>query len=272
MTSISTHPFDSATGLTALGDGRYAGHTEAGYANMVGPFGGITAATLLSAALHDPRRLADPVALTVNFAGPVADGAFEIDAQPVRTNNATQHWIITMTQNGEVTTTATAVFGRRRDAWGSTEVTPPAVPSAADVPVTRAPGFPAWLNNYEMRFVEGGGDFLDPDAGERPDSTTTLWVRDNPVRPLDYSALAALSDVFFPRVMLRLGRMVPAGTVSLTTYFHADAELLAETTESILGTARAQHFGNGFFDQTASLWTAAGDLLATSHQVVYYKA
>ena len=34
---------------------------------------------------------------------------------------------------------------------------------------------------------------------------------------------------------------------------------------------QAQAFRNGYFDQTAQLWNEAGELLATTHQVVYYK-
>jgi hypothetical protein len=39
----------------------------------------------------------------------------------------------------------------------------------------------------------------------------------------------------------------------------------------VLGQAKAQAFRNGFFDHTAQLWNETGDLLATSHQLVYYK-
>jgi hypothetical protein len=35
--------------------------------------------------------------------------------------------------------------------------------------------------------------------------------------------------------------------------------------------ARAQSFFNGFFDQSAELWNAAGRWLATTHQIVYFK-
>jgi len=38
-----------------------------------------------------------------------------------------------------------------------------------------------------------------------------------------------------------------------------------------LAQARAQAFRNGYFDHTAQLWNEAGVLLATTHQVVYYK-
>ena len=104
-----------------------------------------------------------------------------------------------------------------------------------------------------MRFVQGA--IPAPETGENPDSTTTLWVRDTPPRPLDFAALTSLCDVFFPRVFLRRGQYMPAGTVSLTIYFHA----------------RSQHFGKGYFDQSGELWSSDGNLLATTHQLVYFK-
>ncbi len=81
-----------------------------------------------------------------------------------------------------------------------------------------------------------------------------------------------MADVFFPRVWLRRATRVPAGTVSMTVYFHAGAAQLADTgTGWLLGQAQAQGFRNGFFDQAAQVWNQAGALLATTHQVVYYK-
>ena len=65
---------------------------------------------------------------------------------------------------------------------------------------------------------------------------------------------------------------MPAGTVSLTVYFHASREQLADTGAAyLLGQARAQEFRNGFFDQTVQLWNQGGTMLASSHQIVYYK-
>ena len=81
-----------------------------------------------------------------------------------------------------------------------------------------------------------------------------------------------MADIFFPRVWLRRAQMVPAGTVSITIYFHASRAQLAATGEGyLLGQARAQEFRHGFFDHSAQLWNEAGTLLATSHQIVYYK-
>ncbi|MFC4003607.1 acyl-CoA thioesterase [Prauserella oleivorans] len=270
LAGSAVHPFDAAVALEALGDGRYTGHTHPAYANMVGPFGGITAATLLQAVEQHPDRLGMPLSLTVNYAGPVADGPFEVTARQVRTNRSTQHWSLDLAQDGEVCTTATAVYGIRRQTWSSTEAVFPAVPAADEVAVRPFPEFVAWGRNYEMRYVDGA--MPEPGASESDDSTTTVWVRDAPARPLDFPGLAALCDIFYPRILLRRGRFVPAGTVSLTTYFHADADLVsAQADRPVLGRARAHHFGKGYFDQSARLWGADGTLLATSHQLVYFK-
>ncbi|WP_277833653.1 acyl-CoA thioesterase [Speluncibacter jeojiensis] len=271
MPESTPHPFDLATALTDASDGVQRGNTSEAYANMVGPFGGITAATLLRAVQRHPDCLGDPLSLTVNYAAPITDGAFGVRARPVRTNRSTQHWAIELVQDGAVTTTATAVTGIRRDTWSSTEVAAPDAPPFDQVEPAPPLGFIKWIDNYELRFVVGA--IPEEASGEQDDSTSTLWVRDQPARPLDHAALTALCDVFYPRVFLRQGRYVPAGTVSLTVYFHARAEeLAAQGTEPVLATARAQRFGAGFFDQSAQLFGRNGAVLATSHQLVYFKA
>ena len=40
----------------------------------------------------------------------------------------------------------------------------------------------------------------------------------------------------------------------------------------LLGVADAGVFNKGYFDQKAELWSRAGQLLATSHQIVYFRA
>ncbi|QBJ95091.1 thioesterase family protein [Rhodococcus sp. ABRD24] len=276
MTQLAAppHPFDVAVELDSFDAGRFHGHTDPAYANMVGPFGGITAATLLRAVMQHPECLGEPLSLTVNFAGPIADGPYDVSAYPTRTNRATQHWNVELTQDGAVTTTATAVFGVRRQTWSSTEITPPTAPAADSIAPQSFPDAIAWARNYDIRFVEGSIPAPeDGTAGEQPNSTTTLWVRDTPPRPLDFPALTALCDVFYPRVFLRLGRYLPAGTISLTVYFHADsASIAAQSDNAVLGTARTQRFGNGYFDQSAEIWGRDGALLATTHQLVYFKA
>ena len=167
--------------------------------------------------------------------------------------------------------TATAVTAVRRDTWGATEVAMPDVPPPPAVARPLARGKVEWINRYEMRFVEGA---YPPawDGTHSEDSRTRLWMRDEPPRPLDFASLTALADVFFPRIWRRRATRTPIGTVSMTIYFHAGGAQLQRTGSGyLLGQALAHGFRDGFFDQTAQLWNEAGELLATTHQIVYYK-
>jgi acyl-CoA thioesterase len=266
-----THSFDDGIALQWQGDNTAQGRTLPAWRNFIGPFGGVTAAQAINAVLTHPKRVGDPVSFTVNFAAALADGGFEIAAQPVRTNRSTQHWIVTFTQAGEVVLTATAITAIRRETWGTNEVEMPKMPRPADVPVPSVDPRVEWVRRYELRFIDGlfPAQWHGGDAGA---SLTRLWVRDNPPRPLDFASLTAMSDIFFPRIWMRRASFVPLGTVSMTVYFHASQARLRETGAGyLLGQVRGQGFGAGFFDHTAQIWNEAGTLLATTTQVVYFK-
>ena len=54
-------------------------------------------------------------------------------------------------------------------------------------------------------------------------------------------------------------RLVPFGTVSLTTYFHVDAEeLAAEDITRVLAVADAKIFHKSYGDQNGELWSPNG--------------
>jgi acyl-CoA thioesterase len=266
-----THAFDEAIALSAQEDGSFLGRTSPAYANMVGPYGGMTAAQALQSVMLHPQRLGEPVSLTVNFAAALADGAFTVIARPARTNRSTQHWMIEVQQQGDAVLTGTAVTALRRQTWNGTERPMPTAARPADVPLPAPRKSSEWINRYEMRLV-GGGFPTVWDGADHSTGPSQLWTRDNPPRPLDFPSLTALSDVFFPRIWLRRAKFVPIGTMSMTVYFHADSALLAATGDGYLfGQSQAQGFTNGYFDQSSLLWNEAGQLLATTHQVVYYK-
>jgi acyl-coenzyme A thioesterase PaaI-like protein len=270
------HAFDEAVALTSIGENRYSGATSAAYANMVGPFGGITAAAVMRSVLQHPALLGEPISLTVNYAAALADGAFTVTARPVRTNRSTQHWLIEVLQpdaaTGEDTTvlTATAITAARRETWSVDEEPMPPVPAPEGVPRAVLSTRVTWPQRYAMHVVRGA--LPDRWEGQCDDSLMQMWVRDDPPRPLDFASLSALADVFYPRVWLRRAQPVPTGTVSMTIYFHAGSAQLATTGGGwLLAQARGQVFRNGFFDQTAQLWNEAGVMLVSTHQIVYYK-
>ena len=166
--------------------------------------------------------------------------------------------------------TATAVTAVRRETWGATDAVRPPAPAPDSVPALPRARRPAWIDRYDMRWFHG--PMPREWNGAEADSTTRMWVRDEPPRPLDFAGLTALCDVFYPRVWRRRALMTPIGTVSFSVYYHASgAGLAAGGAGWLLAEARAQRFFDGYFDQSGELWSADGHLLATTHQIVYYK-
>ena len=273
---MSHHPFDQALQLMpGEAANSFAGATAPDYWNMVGPFGGYTAALAVRAVMQHPALLGEPVALTVNYAGATTQGPFTVTATPARTSRSTQHWVIALSQTNstgqpEVAMTATIMTALKRDTWHANDMPMPVVTPVNAATKDRRDGAPVWFDRYDMRFVHG----MSPaqSDGREANSLTQLWMRDEPPRPLDFASLTAMADVFYPRVWLRRAKRVAAGTVSMTTYFHASQAQLSDVgTGYLLGQAQAQAFRHGFFDQTAQLWSEDGTLLATSTQLVYYK-
>ena len=89
---MSHHPFDQALQLMpGQAANTFAGATAPDYWNMVGPFGGYTAALAVRAVMQHPALLGEPVALTVNYAGATTQGPFTVTATPARTSRSTQH-------------------------------------------------------------------------------------------------------------------------------------------------------------------------------------
>lgn|SRR5699024_411482 len=263
------HPFDAAIYLTKENE-KYIGKTSDAYKNMIGPFGGVTAASLLKAIIDHPERKGEPISLTVNFAAAIKDGKFSIQPRLRRSTRTTQHWYVELKQKGSVSITATAVLARRKDTWSETEARMPEVPLAGELASIPVEGLPAWVGQYDMRIVKGIPDLANPKIVE--DSTTLQWIKDVPDRPLDVFSLTSICDAFFPRIFVKRNEMGLIGTVSLTVHFHADLKTIGENGERhILAKAWANKFYNRFFDQTGEVWSEEGELLATTNQMVYFR-
>lgn len=267
------HVFDAALALLPQGPNRWTALVGTSYQNMVGPFGGLLAALMVKPVLGDDRRVGEPVAQTINFCAPIGEGEVQIEATPARTGRSTQHWNVSVSQNGDVALTGSVMTATRRETWSVDDMPAPKAPLPSQIePRPMVPGAPGWIGRYDWRFFEG----LMPavwDGAHRGDSTSAMWVRDEPPRPLDFCSLAAMCDVFYPRIWARRAERVPIGTVSMTSYFHASgAELASLGGDYLLGQCVGGVFRNGYFDQSATLWSAQGRVLATTHQLVYYKS
>jgi acyl-CoA thioesterase len=265
------HPFDDAVALSPLAEGRWQGRTTAAYANMTGPFGGITAATLLNAVLSDPRASGAPVSVTVNYVAAIADGAFEIAARLVRGGKYIQHWALDLTQDGQPKTTASVVLGQRAAPFSHHSAAPPEAPPPADcAPPANMPPL-AWIDRYDTRFAAGA---IGSRAEADPFGPTrsVVWIADTPPRPLDALSLLAMSDSFILRIVHLRGARVVGGTVSLTTHFLATPDDIArQGAAPLLGYADATRFHANFHDQHMQLWSTDGTLLASGSQIVWFR-
>jgi acyl-CoA thioesterase len=272
MLTKSQHLFDDATRVVA-GDSRWQGRTSPDYWAFVGPFGGFTASTILRALMEHPQRAGDPAALTVNFCAPIAEGDFDLDVRLARANRSSQHWSVELSQGDtEAATIATAVFAERRPSW-SRQVAPfpEAKPFEEAKPFTFKPA--TWVSQYDMRFVEGFPAVRANGAAEPGSAFSKLWIADRVPRRIDHLSLMAMSDAFFARIFHARGEVLPFGTVTMTTYFHADADDLArEDITRVLAAADASTFHKSYGDQTGQLWSPSGRLLATTTQMMYFKA
>jgi hypothetical protein len=136
----------------------------------------------------------------------------------------------------------------------------------------RTDGRSGFLPNFDLRFVEGSPAFGSSYDGVPRSPRTCLWLNNAAPRPLDFIGLATLCDMFFCRIFHVQARLFPVATVSMTAYFHADADGLATVGDrALLGVADANVFELGFHDQYAQLWSPEGALLATTSQIVNYR-
>jgi acyl-CoA thioesterase len=270
--TAALHPFDRATQVMTV-DGKLRGTASEDYFAFVGPFGGATAATLLRSIMEQPDRIGDPLSITVNLCAPVAKGSFALDVRLIKATRSTQHWMVELSQNKEVAAFAAAVFAVRRPSWSHQPATMPSAPPFDQVEPIPDSGIANWVRQYQFRFVEGAPRYGAAPHDVPASAYSKMWLSDTTPRRIDFLSLLSMSDTFFARIFHARGEIVPIGTVSMTTVFHADAEeLAAADTTAVLGVADANIFHRSFSDQTGELWSPGGRLLATTSQVVYFKA
>ncbi|BBZ71011.1 acyl-CoA thioesterase [Mycobacterium paraseoulense] len=242
------------------------GRTHPEWANMVGPFGGITAAVMLRAIESQPERVGEPLALTVNYAAPIADGDFDLSLRAARTNRTNQHWIAELSQDGGVKTK------RRCSLCAATAGPIPRVPRrACRTRSSCLPPIRAWCNGRasmtcgtsKVRCPARTGNPAPPRRppwGARPSPTTRRL-------PGAGRAVRHLLPADLPAARPRH----PGGDDLVDDLLPRRPAATRRRGDFVLCTAHANTFSGGYFDQSAEVWARDGVLLATTHQVVYFK-
>lgn len=268
MTQSPAYTLDRSIKLEHFDNGRWRGATSIDYANRVGPYGGWIAALLMKAIL-DQKPLGEPLSLTVTFLGGCQDGPLDGTTRLLRRSRSNEHWTAEFSdQTGTMVAHAVATFGVRRP---TVEIGIPAPPKPAMSPdqAPPRPNFgdsgPGFFRSYDYRQFVGKPFRVNETAKSRG------WLKDADSRPLDYISLAAAADAPMPRVFLRSTTPTPIATMTMSVYFHATPEALAEAGGDYILIDCDMRIGRaGFHDQIAALWTASGKLLATTEQIVWY--
>jgi len=266
-----TTPFDQATTVRAVGDGRYEGFIDPDWNLFPLPQGGIVTAVALRAMsqeLDDPGQVART--LHTAFAAQVAHGPVTVDVELLRRGRSMSHLRAEVANpgasRGHLTT---AIFGARRPGFDFTDLEPPAVVRPPeDCPTWRQPpppgveGFrpmPFWSQLVEGRTVTGHAPWeaYVPDRAER-----VVWYRFDETPRMDDGtvdpfALVVLADSMPGAVGERVGpdqRDWFAPSIDLTVH------LLDHCRSTwVLAHNRARFAGDGYASADMALWDCGED-------------
>ncbi len=264
--------FDSSIQLSAEGPGRFRLPTSDAYWNMIGPYGGWSAAATLQAVLEDPRSTGLPLAATVQFMGGFDQGILDVRSEPLRVNRSTQFWQSRLSPetggpDADPAVLAIVTLAKRRESLEAQEHTMPDVPPPEDVaefePFDQAPAF---TRNYVHRYVKGRM------FSGASDTHSLVWYRCREGSALTWAGLMSYCDVSFPRLFFRRTSFTPIATVSMSVHFHCDTEDLAAIgSDYVLVECWGRVVRGGYFDQGAIIWSRDGKLLAFSDQVMWFR-
>ena len=257
---------ERALKLSRSGEGSWTAPADPHYEAMNGMFGGWTAAVALRAICDEADGDATPSALTVNFVGKVDPGSDVL----IRTRRngggrSVGYWQSELTVDDSTVATASVVLTERRATDGHLEVTMPDAPDPTSLEVTYpAPG--PCGERAVVRPISG----LPPHNRESTHSTS--WVRETSGRKVDHLQLAFLADHRAPRSFFWSDGPRPSSTITLSVYFHATDEELAQVgDDDLLSEAFGTRGAQSTSEEHLRLWSRQGALLATSVQMAWYR-
>ncbi|SDM49430.1 acyl-CoA thioesterase [Maricaulis salignorans] len=265
------HLFDQSTALKRVSgeapDIRFEGEASEHFKNMIGPYGGWSAAVLAKGLVEAAGPEMELVSITTDFLAGAREGPITLDVACDRGGKNTQFWNASLTAQGDKSPSnrAMGILSRRRDTLAWTEGSRPDAPPPEDCDRANLPM--AWSRTVEMRPTQS------PPFGTGKTRTDNLsWIRLEPDRPLDAVGLVALADTPTPRLFFVTGKPEMIATVSMTVYLHASPDDYAAVgADYMLIETHAARGGRGFYDQHARIWSRDGRLLATTQQIVWYK-
>ncbi len=259
--------FDTDTGVTPAGPGRYRARIDDGWWITAGPNGGYVAAIVVRALEHavgDPSRSLR--SLTVHYLARPEAGPAEIEVTVERAGRSLSSLSARLYQGQRLLATALAAMSTPRPGpeFGDApmpQVPPPEElpgrPFGDDVPPTAVPAMAA---RYEQRWALGPPPFSGGD-----EALAGGWIRLAERRPVDAAVLVAFTDAWMPAMFGRVRGRWGFTTVDLTV--HVRSLPPAGWDGWCFARYRSVMSAEGFCEEDAEIWSADGQLLAQSRQL-----
>lgn len=256
------HPFDVATAVTRVAEGRWSAEIDAGWFAPMGPNGGYLASVVLRAlteAVADAERA--PRSLNLHYLRPPAAGPAEVAVTVERTGRSLTTLSARLEQDGRLCVLALAAFAvDMPSAVDYVEAPPTATPFAELRRLDAPEGTPPITHRLDVRPAIGPLPFSGADEG-----CTGGWLAFATPRDADALACATLVDAWWPAPFVRLTAPIAAPTVDLSIHFRA--RLPVGGAGPVLGRFTSRTSAQGFFEEDAELWSADGVLLAQGRQL-----
>mgnify|MGYP003411983670 FL=1 len=232
-------------------------------------YGGLVAA-LMQTHLEQTTLQGRPLrSASIHFIGPAASGEVQFSSELIRSGKSSLQAQCRMLQDGKTVAMLTATCGEAR---ASEVMVPRSIAPSITAPETgqampNLPGLvPDFTRRFDFRWVSGGLPFTSSKTAD-----VSGWVRLKECLPegtlLTPAIIMAYVDAWPPTTLQMFTRPAPISTMTWTL----DCEVLAEAIAADgwwQYEAQTLSCGDGYTVARSQLWSASGQLVASSQQHV----
>lgn len=259
--------FDEVTALRGGDDGVFHAELTQDWAQGRASFGGVVSALGLRASARTAGEGRALRSVMVDFAAAVAPGPVDVRVEVLRAGKALTHLSSRIEQNGQCCAVVTAAWGGARKSAISVdgERAPQVMKPDAITPFPYIEGVtPVFTQHFDYRWTGPGIPFTGQQKAELGG-----WVRHKEPAVLDGAGVLALIDAWPAPVLPLLEKPAPASSVTWMVNLAALPEAGTFSPDAWwLFDAVATGARDGYADVSGRLWSPAGELVATSRQLV----
>lgn len=229
-------------------------------------YGGLAAALAYQTAANQLETPTPLRSLLATFVGPLGVGQVDLNATVLRTGKSVTQIEAKASQNGQVATSVTAIFGADRPTIG---IEPPTAGERADrdsiQPMPFFPGMmPSFLQHFDARWIVG------MPTTSYQSRIAQAWVRlkDDGIKAFPAAHLIAIADMPPPIMMLHYKDRVKSSSLSWSLEFVKDPATVSGDWFYLDFALEAA--ANGYSQQSGKIYDEGGDLICLGRQCMVY--